>query len=343
MEPTITTEHLYPLDAVEEERIIGSDEGLRTVMQRVEQVAPTEANVLILGETGSGKEVIARAIHEQSRRQENAFVRVNCGALPPDLIDSELFGHEKGSFTGAVALRRGWFERADGGTLLLDEVGELPVAAQIRLLRVLQDGIVQRVGGEQNIVVDVRVIAATHRNLPDMIKEGKFREDLWYRLAVFPIILPALHERPGDIKPLAVHIIQRAAQRLGLPTPALRATDLELLLSYRWPGNVRELGSVLERAVILGQHRELDVKTALGVEGIRKYSASPSRMRSTASEEEVIEPLEVTIRAHIRRALARTGGLVDGPRGAAQLLGLKTSTLRGKLRKLGIDPAQFRD
>jgi transcriptional regulator with GAF, ATPase, and Fis domain len=326
-----------------EESIIGADEGLRAVMQRVNQVAPSEATVLILGETGSGKEVIARAIHARSKRQKNAFVRVNCGALPPELIDSELFGHQKGSFTGAVAQRRGWFERADRGTLLLDEVGELPMAAQVRLLRVLQDGIIQRVGSEEDIAVDVRVIAATHRDLPHMVQEGKFREDLWYRLAVFPIILPALHERSADIKPLALHFIHRAAQRLGLPTPLLKATDLQLLLSYRWPGNVRELGSVLERAVILGQQKELDLKTALGAEGLRKFSSSPSKALSSEAGEVLIQPLETIIKEHIELALAKTGGRVDGPRGAANLLGLNTSTLRGKLRKHGIDPSNFKD
>ncbi|GAB3278990.1 hypothetical protein GCM10027297_16310 [Parahaliea aestuarii] len=312
-------------------------------MQRVNQVAPSEASVLILGETGSGKEVIARAIHERSRRRNNAFVRVNCGALPSDLIDSELFGHEKGSFTGAVSQRRGWFERADGGTLLLDEVGELPMAAQIRLLRVLQDGIIQRVGSEHDIAVNVRVIAATHRDLPHMVQEGQFREDLWYRLAVFPIILPALHERPRDIKPLALHFIHRAAQRLGLPTPRLKATDLQLLMSYRWPGNVRELGSVLERAVILGQNREMDLKTSLGAEGLRKFASATTKPRAKDSEKDPIEPLDVIITQHIQRALARAGGRVDGPAGAAVLLGLNTSTLRGKLRKYGIEPADFKD
>jgi hydrogenase-4 transcriptional activator len=188
------------------ETIVGAQTGLRAVMERVAQVAPTDASILILGETGSGKEVIARAIHERSLRHGGPFIRVNCGALPPELIDSELFGHEKGSFTGALANRRGWFERADRGTLFLDEVGELPLAAQVRLLRVLQDGVLQRVGSEEDIHVDVRVIAATHRDLPLMVQEGGFREDLWYRIAVFPIILPPLHERLEDIEPLARHL-----------------------------------------------------------------------------------------------------------------------------------------
>jgi transcriptional regulator with GAF, ATPase, and Fis domain len=325
-----------------DETIIGAEEGLKAVIQRVNQVAPSNASVLILGETGSGKEVIARAIHERSNRNNKAFIRVNCGALPPELIDSELFGHEKGSFTGAVTQRRGWFERANGGTLLLDEVGELPMAAQIRLLRVLQDGIIQRVGSEHTIAVNVRVIAATHRDLPNMVQEGQFREDLWYRLAVFPIILPALHERPKDIKPLALHFIHRAAQRLGLPTPALKANDLLLLKAYRWPGNVRELSSVLERAVILGKNKGLDIETALGTQSLRKFSSAPTPPKTKASEQEPITPLDAVIRQHIERALTHSQGRVDGPQGAALLLGLNTSTLRGKLRKYDIDPKDFK-
>lgn len=323
------------------ETIIGADQGLRTVMQRVDQVAPTDASALILGETGSGKEVIARAIHERSRRHDGPFIRVNCGALPTELIDSELFGHDKGSFTGAINTRRGWFERASGGTLFLDEIGELPLAAQVRLLRVLQDGVLQRVGSEISIEVDVRVIAATHRDLPSMIKSGEFREDLWYRLAVFPVILPALHERLEDIEPLARHFIGRAANRMGVTVPPLEKSDLDRLKRYRWPGNVRELGAVLERAVILGQGRLLDVEAALGVELLRSVEAGTvvSAKMQTASP---IAKLDDVIVAHLEAALTFTEGRVDGPRGAALLLGVNTNTLRGKLRRYGIDPAVFR-
>lgn len=323
------------------ETIIGVDGGLRAVMQRVGQVAPTDASALILGETGSGKEVIARAIHERSRRHGAPFIRVNCGALPQELIDSELFGHEKGSFTGAIAARRGWFERADSGTLFLDEIGELPLAAQVRLLRVLQDGVLQRVGSENSIQVDVRVIAATHRDLPRMVQNGEFREDLWYRLAVFPIILPALHERLEDIEPLARHFIERAAQRLGVPTPPLHKADVDRLRDYDWPGNVRELGAVLERAVILGHGRHLDLQAALGVQLLRP--ASRDDFPDTASNESAaIEPLDAVISAHLKRALTRTRGRVDGEHGAASLLGLNPNTLRGKLRRHRIDPAKYR-
>ena len=327
------------------ETVVGADRGLRRVMERVDQVAPTDATVLILGETGSGKEVIARAIHERSARAEGPFVRVNCGAVPADLIDSELFGHEKGSFTGALATRRGWFERADGGTLFLDEIGELTPPVQIRLLRVLQDGIVQRVGSEREVAVNVRVIAATHRDLPSMVQEGRFREDLWYRLAIFPVILPPLREHPEDVPLLAQHFVQRAANRLGVPVPPLHDRDIERLKDYRWPGNVRELASVLERAVILGQGVALDLETALG-------AAAPNPQRAAGSgaqkplqrlhETSEVASLDAAISAHLQRALRASGGRVDGAQGAARLLGVNTSTLRAKLRKHRIDPKGFR-
>jgi hydrogenase-4 transcriptional activator len=245
--------------------IVGADSGLRPVMDRVALVSRADIPVLILGETGSGKEVVARAIHKQSRRVGGPFLRVNCGAIAPELVDSELFGHERGSFTGATALRKGWFERADQGTLFLDECGELPPAAQVRLLRILQDGTFERVGGERQMHVDVRVVAATHRNLQAMVAEGTFREDLWYRLAVFSIELPPLRDRPEDIPALAAHFALRAAKRFGLPSCAPTSADISLLANYSWPGNVRELAAVIERAAILGDGKRLDMATALGV------------------------------------------------------------------------------
>jgi len=244
--------------------IVGAEAGLAGVMEQVGQVAPTEAPVLILGETGSGKEVIARSIHERSRRAAGPVVRVNCGAIPPELVDSELFGHERGSFTGAVNARKGWFERADGGTLFLDEIGELPLAAQVRLLRILQDGSFERVGGQRTQTVDVRLVAATHRELQDMVAQGGFRQDLWYRISVFPIRLPALRERRGDIAALARHFAQRAGLRLGGVALQLSPDELAQLAAYDWPGNVRELASVIERATILGGGRRLDIAAALG-------------------------------------------------------------------------------
>ncbi|NLX98721.1 MAG: sigma 54-interacting transcriptional regulator, partial [Rhodopirellula sp.] len=216
--------------------IVGANSGLRAVMERVELVARSDVPVLILGETGTGKELVARVIHTQSPRSGKPFLRVNCGAIPMELIDSQLFGHERGAFTGAVEARQGWFERADGGTLLLDEIGELPLAAQVRLLRILQDGWLERVGGHRPINVDVRIVAATHRDLAAMVTQGKFREDLWYRIAVFPILLPTLRERPEDIPELARHFAERAASRFVLPLALPSAEDVSLLMTYGWPG-----------------------------------------------------------------------------------------------------------
>ena len=330
------------------EAIVGADSGLRDVMERVAQVARSDAPVLLLGETGSGKEVVARAIHRQSPRAEAPFIRVNCGAIPDELIDSELFGHERGSFTGAVAQRRGWFERADGGTLFLDEVAELPLQAQVRLLRVLQDGLVQRVGGELSIAVNVRVVAATHQDLRAMIRDGRFREDLWYRLAVFPIELPSLRERLGDVPALAVHFAQRAAGKLGLATCMPTEDDIRLLCGYEWPGNIRELSSVIERAAILGNGRRLEVAKALGVaappaSALRPMAAPPS-IRAAAPR--VDTPPATTFddqaRTIIEAALRRSLGRVDGPFGAARALGLNPQTLRSRMKKLGVDARRFR-
>jgi transcriptional regulator with GAF, ATPase, and Fis domain len=331
--------------------IVGAEGGLRGVMQRVQLVARAETPVLILGETGTGKEVVARAIHQQSQRSVGPFLRVNCGAIPQELIDSELFGHERGSFTGAVATRKGWFERADGGTLFLDEVGELSAAAQVRLLRILQDGSFQRVGGQQTLTVDVRVIAATNRDLHRMVIDGVFREDLWYRIAVFPIHLPALRERPEDIPTLARHFALRASERLGLAPQSPGPGDLALLAAYEWPGNVRELAAVLERAAILGNGKRLEVAAALGVGGERLApTARPDRGQApfgaAAAAAVPSPPSPATLadleRRHIEETLARAAGRVEGPFGAARVLGINPNTLRGRMRKLGIDPQRFR-
>jgi hydrogenase-4 transcriptional activator len=341
--------------------VVGESQGLRSVMERVEQVAPTDAPVLILGETGSGKEVIARTIHARSRRATGPVVRVNCGAIPSQLIDSELFGHERGSFTGAVATRKGWFERADGGTLFLDEIGELPLEAQVRLLRVLQDGSLERVGGHQSITVDVRIVAATHRNLETMVAEGRFREDLWYRISIFPIRLPALRERPQDIPALAAHFAQRAGMRLGGTALTPSEHDQQLLSSYAWPGNVRELIAVIERAAILGNGRRLEVAKALGTSNLetalaRPVSVPPSaapalptngvaapvhNARPAGSGE--VAPLDTAMISHIERALSATHGRIEGPFGAARVLGVNPHTLRARMRKLGIEWSRFRE
>ncbi len=328
-----------------EETIVGAESGFRQVLARVDLVARSDAPVLILGETGSGKEVVARALHTRSPRAAKPFLRVNCGAIPHGLIDSELFGHERGSFTGAETQRKGWFERADGGTLFLDEVGELTLQAQVRLLRILQDGSFERVGGQRGLHVDVRLVAATHRDLRAMVEDGRFREDLWYRIAVFPIAVPALRERPEDIPPLATHFALRAASRFGtaprIPTPE----DIELLVSYPWPGNVRELASVIERAVILGDGADLDVATALGVAGPIAVRPPPSQAPAATPSGPAgasFPSLDQAMGLHIEAALARTRGRIEGPQGAAALLSINPHTLRARMRKLGIHWDQFR-
>ena len=256
------------------------------------------------------------------------------------MIDSELFGHERGSFTGAVETRKGWFERADGGTLFLDECGELPLAAQVRLLRILQDGTLQRVGGERMVSVDVRIVAATHQDLPAMVADGRFRQDLWYRLAVFPIRLPPLRERQQDIPTLAIHFAAEAARRLGSPPLLLSPEDLQLLCNYSWPGNVRELAAVIERAVLLGDGKRIRLAQALGAAQVPFRTDSP-RLRPASFEEE-FPTLDQAMARHIEAALARTGGQIEGPDGAATLLDINPHTLRARMCKLGVDWQRFR-
>jgi hydrogenase-4 transcriptional activator len=325
--------------------IIGAESGLRLVFERVHMVAPLDVPVLILGDTGSGKEIIARAIHVRSNRSRGAFIRVNCGAIPSGLIDSQLFGHEKGAFTGATETRKGWFERADGGTLFLDEVGELPLEAQVRLLRILQDGWLERVGGQKPIHVNVRIVAATHRELAQDVTRKAFREDLWYRLAVFPIRLPALRERPEDIPALARHFAQLAAQQFGLKPSVPSPDDIRLLSSYQWPGNVRELASVIDRAAILGGGSCLKITSALGIMDSQHNGTAEGGIDSTPARA-VNSPGNKTIddiqREHITATLAAVHGRVDGPHGAAVRLGIHPSTLRAKMRKLNIHWREYR-
>jgi transcriptional regulator with GAF, ATPase, and Fis domain len=333
------------------DHIVGADSGLKHVMERVGLVAQSDVPVLILGETGTGKEVVSRAIHQRSPRVSGPFIRVNCGAIPPELIDSQLFGHERGSFTGAADMRKGWFERADSGTLFLDEIAELPQAAQVRLLRVLQDGHIERVGGQQSIGVDVRIVAATHRDLTGMVKAGTFREDLWYRVNVFPILLPRLRERLEDIPALARHFAQRAANRFGLSYVEPTAADLHLLINYSWPGNIRELGAVIDRAAILGNGERLDVAKALGG-GMSPLPAPASAMPTLyevipepAQQPDravVVMTLDAAMAQHIERALVATRGRIEGRGGAASLLRINPHTLRARMRKLGINWSRYR-
>lgn len=313
--------------------IIGADFGLRGVMEMVHQVAPLDSPVLLMGETGVGKEVIANAIHYSSTRKNNPYIRVNCGAIPENLIDSELFGHEKGAFTGAISRKRGRFERADTGTIFLDEVGELPPAAQVRLLRVLQQREIERLGGTEVIPVDVRIISATHQNLEAMVRAGRFREDLWFRLNVFPIMIPPLRQRTDDIPALVSHFLERKSQELRIEkAPVITRKILDQFQAYHWPGNVRELENIVERALIQKHWRHPQVMEFKG--GLPDADTGPASVVSQT--EGAIASLDQAIADHIKKALIKTRGKVEGPDGAAFLLGIHPSTLRARMKKMGI-------
>ncbi len=315
------------------DRVIGMDLGLRHVMQLAGQVARTPSPVLLTGETGSGKEVIANAIHRMSARAAGPFITLNCGAIPESLIDSELFGHERGAFTGANERKRGRFERADGGTLFLDEVGELPLSAQVRLLRVLQEREFERVGGSQVIACDVRLIAATNRDLPAMVREGRFREDLWFRLNVFPIDIPPLRERREDIPALCYHFIETKCRQLNLSIrPTLTAGALDALRAYNWPGNVRELQNAIERALILSRGEPLQFPH------LRPGRTPATPPAGAGARGETVPTYDEMAARYLKMLLERTGGRISGPRGAAALAGMNPSTLRSKLKKLHLTP-----
>jgi len=312
--------------------IIGGNSGLRYVMEMVRQVAPLNNSVLLSGETGTGKEVIANAIHAGSPRRDKPFIKVNCGAIPESLIDSELFGHEKGAFTGAVTEKRGRFERADGGTIFLDEIGELPLSAQVRLLRVLQEREIERVGGSRPIPLDIRVIAATHRNLQSMVDDNLFREDLWYRLNVFPIMIPPLRQRREDIPALTRHFVARKSSNMGVhEPPAIAPGALQRLVAYDWPGNVRELENLVERELILHRREQLLFNSVLPAE--QKVIAADAAAVTMADS---LLRLDEVAALHIGRVLKMTQGKINGPGGAAELLGLEPNTLRARMDKLGI-------
>jgi transcriptional regulator with GAF, ATPase, and Fis domain len=309
--------------------IIGANFGLKDVMEKASQVASLDSPVLLLGETGVGKDVIANAIHYSSTRRDGPFINVNCGAIPDTLIDSELFGHEKGAFTGAISQKRGRFERADKGTIFLDEIAELPLLSQVRLLHVLQNKTIERLGGTKTLTLDIRVIAATNQDLKARVKTNQFREDLWFRLNVFPITIPPLRERKSDIPALLQHFLSLKSKQLKLPAiPAISPGAVETLMEYHWPGNVRELENIVERALILNRSGPLHfdhLKTDQG-EGYRHLTEEPDD----------IVNLDETVIRHIRKILDRTGGKIHGPGGAADLLGINPSTFRNRMKKLGI-------
>ncbi len=318
------------LQMFSEYKVIGGDLGLEPTMMSVRKVAPTNSPVLLLGETGVGKEVIANSIHYYSSRRDHPFVKVNCGAIPTSLIDSELFGHEKGAFTGAVSRKRGRFERADRGTIFLDEIGELPLNVQVRLLRVLQDGVIERVGGEESITVDCRIIAATHRDLGKMIKKGEFREDLYFRLALFPLTIPPLRDRKVDIPHLVRYFMHKKSRELALPgRPSLVPKAIDRLMAYEWPGNVRELENAVERELIVHGCVPLVFNEFQSKDIIEKSKHS-------ITQEDDFQNLNEVLILHIRQAMLRCRGKIEGKDGAAELLDLNPGTLRQKMRKLGI-------
>ena len=313
------------------EEIVGASDAIKRVLAVLCKVAPTDSTVLITGETGTGKELAARAIHKRSRRARNAFVAVNCAAIPPSLIASELFGHEKGAFTGATQRRLGRFEVADGGTIFLDEVGDLPAETQIALLRVLQERELERVGGTHPVRIDVRVIAATNRDLEAAVDAGSFRRDLFYRLNVFPIRMPSLHERVEDIPLLVAYLAQRYAGKMGRKINSIDKRTLELFQTYHWPGNVRELQNVVERAVILCEGATLAVDENWLPQTSPRPAPSGAALASLADQEKEM----------IETALTQSRGRVSGPLGAAARLGIPRSTLESRIKGLNINKHRF--
>lgn len=323
--------------------IIGDSEALRRVLSQAEKVAPLDTTVSILGETGTGKELLAHAIHKLSRRGNHPLVKVNCAALPGSLIESELFGHEKGAFTGAEARRIGRFEIANGGTIFLDEVGELPLDLQAKLLRVLEEGEFERVGGSQTIKVDVRVIAATNRNLEDAVRKGLFRSDLYYRLDIFPITVPPLRERREDIPILVTHLVKQLGQKLGKTIETIPQETMAKLKNYSWPGNVRELRNVIERAVIITHGAKLRLIDDLGSQVLELEFPNRTGVPGVISDSSVVlETFEQTEYNLIVRTLKNVHWKLEGPGGAAELLDLHPSTLRSKMRKLGIERPRYK-
>jgi formate hydrogenlyase transcriptional activator len=338
LQEEIRTEHNF-------EEIVGNSPALLDLLRRVDQVAPTDSTVLIHGETGTGKELVARAIHNRSARKDRPLVKVNCSAISAGLVESELFGHVKGAFTGAFERHIGRFELADGGTLFLDEVGELPLETQVKLLRVLQEREFEPVGSNRSVHVDVRIIAATNRNLEDSISAGKFRSDLYYRLNVFPLVVPPLRERRADIPQLATFFLSRCARNVGKKMEGISAAATELLNRYSWPGNIRELQNVIERAVIVSHGSMLELENDLisvSLSQTQRDKVQTAEETQPATQSSSLKTLEEVERAHISAVLQQTRGVIEGANGAAKTLGMHPNTLRHRMEKLGIKRAAHR-
>ncbi|MCP3950973.1 MAG: AAA domain-containing protein [Desulfobacterales bacterium] len=312
------------------DEIIGADFGLKRVMEKVRQVAAHNSPVLLLGETGTGKDVLANAIHYLSARREAPFIAVNCGAIAENLMDSELFGHDKGAFTGALAQKRGRFERANNGTIFLDEIGDLPPQAQVRMLRVLEDHVIERLGGTRRIPLNIRVIAATNKNLEEMITARQFRADLWFRLNVFPIQIPPLRERKDDVPALLRHFIAKKTAELKLPAvPKIAPGAIDRLVAYAWPGNVREMENIVERALIVNPTMPLTFDD-IGL------TRKPERTADSFACEDDLPPFDEMVSRYIKKVLDATNGKIHGPKGAAEWMAINPSTLRSKIARLGI-------
>jgi formate hydrogenlyase transcriptional activator len=342
----LAREKLYFEDEIRSERkfeeIVGRSEALRKVLEQVETVAPTDSTVLIYGETGSGKELIARALHNLSGRKANAFVKLNCAAIPTGLLESELFGHERGAFTGAVNQRFGRFELANRGTMFLDEIGEIPLELQPKLLRVLQEREFERLGSARTLHTDARLVAATNRNLEALVAEQRFRSDLYYRLNVFPVRVPALRERPEDIPLLVRHFVQQFSRRLGKVIDAIASETMRALIQQLWPGNIRELQNVIERAVILSSGPVLSVSSddLRPSAQLKEAPLTNGHALPVTSGHNIREALEESERQQIFAALETANWVVAGPEGAAARLGMKRSTLQSRMQKLGIRVAR---
>jgi formate hydrogenlyase transcriptional activator len=339
----LAQEKIYLEDEIRSEmnfaEIIGNSPALRRVLKQVETVGPTDSTVLIYGETGTGKELVARALHNLSARRSNAFVKLNCAAIPTGLLESELFGHEKGAFTGAIAQRVGRFELANGGTVFLDEIGEIPLELQPKLLRVLQEREFERLGSTRTLHTNARLIAATNRDLAAMVNEQKFRSDLFYRLNVFPVRIPPLRERPDDVPLLVRHFTQQFARRMNKKIEAISSETMSLMCDYYWPGNIRELQNVIERGVILSSGPMLEVSASdfkTNGAAIQNGSAAKVEQPDGDARGNIQRVLEETERKQILAALEQSGWVVAGPKGAAARLGMKRSTLQVRIQKLGI-------